>query len=302
MTNGIDVSEWQGALIGKTIDWPTVAKSVDFAVYRVGNGHRYDKDLSKNRDGVKLCACSGSYWYCERPGINGAGSAATQAQMWINGAEFLPGQIAQADIEGSLDGTDQPFLLDFCHLMAEYLGGPERVLVYSNLNFARNVLTDPAWSTFSAWIAFPNGSPNKGYPVPFGHLGNVIVHQWGEAFIPGISGLVDADSSLYRVDDLINQFGKTNGNTIVKDGPMFRHSPDGTIYELWMGFKIHCSAEYFYNVLGGQIAGNGTQSATGIYSYPGNGIESIPDLPVLGGGNSPAPTKFNITLNGEANA
>lgn len=303
MIFGVDVSEWQGKLANTQIDWGAVSQNVQFGVYRVGNGHRYDFDLAHNREGARLCSVSGSYWYFERPGDLVGGitvpSWPEQIAMWQEGAQFQIGEIAQADIEGSLNGNDQVWLLDACNAMADYMGGTDKLFIYSNQNFATNVLTDSAWKNFPLWAAWPNGSPGK-FPVPFGRFPDVLIHQYGYTNVPGIVGNVDADATSLSVDDLKQHGMKGAFKKVMAD---YRHNSAGAVYEITQGHKAALTGDYFYGVIMGQLNGSGVTSPLGIYSYQVDDakLAAIPDLPFGGGTVVSAPTKFAITGEAVAN-
>lgn len=298
MIFGTDVSEWQGTKIHTQINWSMVAEAVEFGIFRVGNGHRFDFDLEHNREGASLCQVSGSYWYFEPPGLNGAPPGPIQIEMWKDGAQFKTGQIAQADIEGSLNGNDQTWLLDACHSMADYMGGTDRLYVYCNRNFAINVLTDPAWKRFPCWAAWPNGNPPV-WPIPFGNFTSVPIHQYGETNVPGIVGLVDADATNLSVVQLMNTGKKAPPKPKDNDMAYKQRASDNSIFEVAFGYKFHCTPQYFFDVLGGVPAGNPPGPA-GIVAVmiDDDTINSLPDWPGITPPSGYIPHTHGQTMDG----
>lgn len=301
MTYGTDVSEWQGE-----INWSQVAAATSIGVYRVGNGARYDHQLVNNRNGCQLCEVSGSYWFFARQGsvVSGGtvGSWQDQVAMWLEGAQFQNGQIAQADIEGDINASDQSWLLDACHSMADYL--QVKPFVYTNLNFAKNVLTDPAWREFPIWGAWPNGSPGV-FPQPFGQFPTLIVHQYGYTNLTGINGPVDADYTPLTANELRKQYGCFPVDPIGVDSnmPIYRQRSDGAIFEIFMGYKFHCDQSYYFGVLGGAAAGN-PAPPSGIVAFTADdaSLNALPDWPGINPPSGTAPTKFIVSLTGTSNA
>lgn len=71
------------------------------------------------------------------------------------------------------------------------------------------------------------------------------------------------------------------------DMSVFRHTSAGAVYEIWNGYKFHCTAEYFFQVLQGGI---GTPSGTGIVSYQALNDGDLLALPDWPGINPPSAT------------
>ena len=83
----------------------------------------------------------------------------------------------------------------------------------------------------------------------------------------------------------------------------FRHNAAGVVYEFSQGYKWHVSGEYFYNALGGALYPNAKGLPDSPYSYQiGDDVfANVPDGPIPTNGTG-APTHFNISLTGTANA
>lgn len=105
------------------------------------------------------------------------------------------------------------------------------------------------------------------------------------------------------VNTVITNLDVWSGLGVANTMAYFRHDSAGTVYELAQGYKWHCSAAYFYNGLGGALYPNpkGLPDSPWSYQIADGDFAVIPDGPIPTNGTG-APTKFTLTMSGEANA
>lgn len=191
VSNGIDVSEWQG-----NIDYTKVANAVDFVVIRAGYGKlssQIDKKYEANYQGFKKAGVPvGAYWYCYADSVESAKQEAYACLEVLKGKQFeLPifydiledDHIPMLKAKGNVSNLINEIVPAFCNILeqAGYFVG-----VYCNTSGYRNYLNDSNKQRYVQWVADWSGT--------CGYTGQKVLWQYSaKGTVPGISGEVDKD-------------------------------------------------------------------------------------------------------------
>ena len=220
---GIDVSEHQGR-----IDWDAVkASGIDFAILRVGFGapswggrvdYQFNRNVSEcERLGIPYGVYIYSYAFDNQ-------QAADEASMVIDCLSGhnprLPVYYDLEDNEIIADGRQSGIASraqTFCNKIsaAGYKPG-----IYANLNWFKNILTDPVFKSGSwdHWIAQYNWRCD--------YTGNYSFWQYSSSGkVPGINGNVDMN---YAYVDVSLYYWQ------LKDGIWYYATADGKVYTGWL--------------------------------------------------------------------
>lgn len=84
------------------------------------------------------------------------------------------------------------------------------------------------------------------------------------------------------------------------DMPLYRHDSNGVVYEIFMGYKFHCTSDYFFNVVMGDVGKPGGSGVISYQVYHDEMLNALPDWPGVNPPSVSIPT--NITLNGNLHA
>lgn len=220
---GIDVSEHQGR-----IDWDAVkASGIDFAILRVGFGApswggRVDYQFNRNvSECEQLGIPYGVYIYSYAFDNQQAADEASMVIDCLSGHNpRLPVYYDLEDNEIIADGRQSGIASraqTFCNKIsaAGYKPG-----IYANLNWFKNILTDPVFKSGSwdHWIAQYNWRCD--------YTGNYSFWQYSSSGkVPGINGNVDMN---YAYVDVSLYYWQ------LKDGIWYYATADGKVYTGWL--------------------------------------------------------------------
>jgi GH25 family lysozyme M1 (1,4-beta-N-acetylmuramidase) len=194
MTEGIDVSHWQG-----TIDWFSVAASGKrFAFMKASEGTALvDETYQTNRAQAKAVGLYVGAYHFARPSP-GAGDAVAEADHFLATAQIAQGELLPVlDLEqtGGLSvNALQAWVQSYLGRIYERTG--VRALIYSSPTFWRNAMGDTDWFAQngyrSLWVA--HWTTAVAPSVPGGNWGGQGWTFWqytSSGAVPGIVGRVD---------------------------------------------------------------------------------------------------------------
>ena len=196
MTEGIDISHWQG-----TIDWTKVAASGKrFAYMKASESTTYvDPTYVSNRQGARAAGLYVGAYHFAQPSTT-IGAATAEADHFVDTAVPAKGDLLPVlDLErtGSLS---QAALIDWVkeYLERVYQRTGIRAVIYSSPNFWKTYLGDTTWFAANGydilWVA--HWTSVSAPTVPGGAWGGNGWTFWqytSDGTVPGISGRVDLD-------------------------------------------------------------------------------------------------------------
>jgi lysozyme len=182
--NGIDVSGWQPANIGDTVDY-------DFIISKATEGTDY---VNANCDqvvqsAIKRNKCFGTYHFAS------TGDARAQADHYLeNIAGYIGSGIMVLDFEGDAMEQGYTWAHDFCKRIIDKTGIPP--LIYCSSYYTQLYkLTDLAQSlNVALWVAaYPNSDP-QGYSQPAPPIAGAVMYQYASTGrLSGYDGNLDLD-------------------------------------------------------------------------------------------------------------
>jgi lysozyme len=196
VTEGIDVSHWQGA-----IDWTKVAASgKKFAFIKASQGTWFlDGKYATNHAGARAAGVvAGAYDYADP--TTAPGDAVAEADYFVAAAALLPGDLWPAlDLEKT-GGLDVPTLHQWVNdwLAEVYHLTGHHAVIYTSRAFWRDKVgdaTDVALAGNKLWLSKWNVNNPDSY-VPASDWGGSGWSFWqysGSGTVRGISGSVDLD-------------------------------------------------------------------------------------------------------------
>lgn len=197
MTDGIDVSRWQGQ-----IDWPAVKKAgKKFAYIKATEGIGYvsptlDAQLSGARAAGLVVGC---YHYA-RPGNDPAADARHFAGQLKRSKAWQPGNLPPClDMEEPA-GNPRGWTRAFIDTLREELGRRD-VMVYASTSYFTGPLAGEGWADDNVflWVAHYGRKPGQ----PGYRSARVVMHQHSSTGrVPGITGNVDLNRSLVDLERL----------------------------------------------------------------------------------------------------
>lgn len=212
---GIDVSHYQGV-----IDWKRVGRSgLDFVYIKATGGETYvDPDFAKNWHGARVANLTrGAYHF-----FLASDDAAKQAENFLKALgelrdSDLPPMLDVEITDGQAHAVVEQRALQWLQLVEKALG--RKPIVYSDSYFGKTVLTDPAFSNYSFWVA-DYGEHIEAIPAPWKTTGWTFWQHSPHGVVSGIHGPVDMDrfhSNFRALQDFIRQSKVKTASQLITD-------------------------------------------------------------------------------------
>lgn len=188
--SGVDVSHYQG-----TVDWEELADSdVSFAFTKATGGTSYvDPEFEENWHGIRSQGLyRGAYHYfyaSDDPGRQADHFVRTLTQGG-HGPKDLPPALDVEELDGASGDDLVEGVLAWLEAVEQQLG--KRPMIYSDLAFAREYLTDQRLGAYPLWIA-EYDSEEEGVPSPWESTGWAFWQHGQSSDVAGIDGEVDLD-------------------------------------------------------------------------------------------------------------
>lgn len=225
MTNGIDVSKWQGA-----VDFNSVKKAgYDFVIINAGYG-RYisqrDPYFERNYHNAKAAGLNvGAYWYSYAASASEAEAEAEIFSQVIAGKQFEYPVVF--DIEDQSQARlSNKVINDMCNAFASYLEKKGYyVCLYSYAGFLENRLYANTKKKYDIWVANFTNAEEPAFSGSYG------MWQWSDTGrVSGISGNVDLNRSYKDYPAImkangLNGFEKTETKTEEKKAEPKKEEP-----------------------------------------------------------------------------
>jgi GH25 family lysozyme M1 (1,4-beta-N-acetylmuramidase) len=194
LTEGIDVSHWQG-----TIDWNKVRASGKKFVYMKAseNTSFVDNKYATNRAAAKAAGLLVGAYHFAQPGT-GAGDAVAEADHFINTARPVRGElipVLDLEVTNGLGSTAlQSWTKSFLNRVYERTG--IRAAIYVSPSFWSTKMGNSSWFANSGykvlWVAHWTTSGTPSVPAEnWGGYGWTFWQYTSDGTVPGISGRVD---------------------------------------------------------------------------------------------------------------
>lgn len=194
MTEGIDISHWQGA-----IDWPTVAASGKrFAYMKASEGTTYvDPTYTLNRQQARAAGLFVGAYHFAQPSLI-AGGAIAEADHFIDTATPASGDLLPVlDLEKS-NGLAPAVLNAWVQAYVDriYQRSGARAVIYVSPNFWKTYMVDTRWFADNGydilWVAHWIAGVAPTVPgANWGGDGWTFWQYTSDGAVPGITGRVD---------------------------------------------------------------------------------------------------------------
>ncbi|MGR5284867.1 glycoside hydrolase family 25 protein [Vibrio maritimus] len=185
---GMDVSHYQGQ-----ITWPTIDNSdIHFAIAKATGGMTYiDPEFKVNWNGMKeqsLIRGAYHFYYPQDDPVK-------QANNYLNVLGTLQPTDLPPIVDVEVTGNQQPDaivtgLLKW--LVTVEQATKRRPMIYSDLDFAKQYLSDPRLSDYPLWVA-DYSNAIQGLPTPWQSTGWTLWQYSQTGEVDGIEGNVDLD-------------------------------------------------------------------------------------------------------------